>query len=128
MNLPQKNCCPNQGLTDPNCGQNEVLQHFLLTIKLIFHISWLHRISFTYNPTASFFMYRIVEWPWIEFRMRPMLFKKSSWNLFYSDAVGLPVKLAYYLLFHPYIFLRKASGGTGIEYKLLECECVQQKL
>ena len=34
--------------------------------KLIFHLSWLHRISFTHNPTASFSRYKIVEWPWIQ--------------------------------------------------------------
>ena len=26
---------------------------------MIFHISWLHRISFTYKPTASFFRHKI---------------------------------------------------------------------
>ena len=59
-------------------------------MKLIFHISWLHGISFTYNPTASFFRNRIVEWIEIVFKMRPTLFKKS-WNLFYSDVIGCPV-------------------------------------
>ena len=49
-------------------------------------------IIFTYNSTASFFRHWIVECPWIEFKRRPMLFKKS-WNLFYSNVVGLPVKL-----------------------------------
>ena len=60
-------------------------------IKLIFHISWLQGISFIYNPTASFFRY-IVEWPWIEFKMRPMLFM-NSWYFFNSKVVGRPVKL-----------------------------------
>ena len=40
---------------------------------MIFHVSWLYRISFTYNPTASY-RHRIVEWPWIEFK----------WGLCYS--------------------------------------------
>ena len=72
---------------------------FLLYLKmkdlneLIFHISWLYRISFTYNPTASFFRHRIVEWPWIEFKMRPMLFR-ISWNFSQSDVAENPVKLA----------------------------------
>ena len=60
---------------------------------MIFHISWLYRISFTYNPTASFSRHRIVEWPWIEFKMRTMLFK-ISWNLSQSNVAAHPVKLA----------------------------------
>ena len=61
-------------------------------IKLIFHVSWLHRISFIYNPTASFLRHRITEWPWIKLKMRPMPFKKS-WNLFCSDVIEHLVKL-----------------------------------
>ena len=34
-----------------------------------------------------------VEWPWIKFKMRPVLFKKS-WNIFYSNVVKHPVRLA----------------------------------
>ena len=59
-------------------------------ILLILHISWLYSISFTYNRTVSF---PVVEWLWIEFKTRPMLFKKY-WNHFYSNPVGHPVKLA----------------------------------
>ena len=47
----------------------------------MFRISWLHTISFTYNQTASFFRHRIVQWPWVEFKMSLMLSKKS-WNIF----------------------------------------------
>ena len=65
-------------------------------IKLIFQITWLHRISFTYKSTASFFRYRTVEWPWIKFKTRPTLFKKS-WNLFYSNVARHPDKLAYFI-------------------------------
>ena len=86
----------------PKLGPNEVLPAFSVLllyqkrkdfIKLIFHFNWLHRISFIYNHTNSFFRYKIVKWPWIEFKMRPMLFKES-WNLFYSNVVECPVKLA----------------------------------
>ena len=52
----------------------------------------LHRISFIYNPTASFLRHRIVEWPWIKLKMRPMPFKKS-WNLFCSNVIKHLVKL-----------------------------------
>ena len=34
-----------------------------------------------------------VKWPWIKFKMRPVLFKKS-WNIFYSNVVKHPVRLA----------------------------------
>ena len=61
-------------------------------MKLIFHISLLSRISFTYKPTASFFSHRIVESPRIVFKMRSILCKKF-WNLFYSNVLGYPLKL-----------------------------------
>ena len=64
------------------------------SLLLYFHISCLHGVSFTSNPSASFFRHGIVEWLWIEFKVRPMLFKKS-WNFFYSNIVRHPVKLAY---------------------------------
>ena len=64
-------------------------------MKLIYHISLLHTISFTCNLTVPF-RHRIVELPWIEFKMRPILFKKS-WNLFCSNVVERPAKLAYSL-------------------------------
>ena len=64
---------------------------------ILIRISWLYRISFTYNPTASFFRHKIVEWPWIQFKMRPMLFKKSC-NLFYAYVFLRSVKLACWLL------------------------------
>ena len=99
-----QNCSLGQCLTSSGAEtfkrkiRNEFFQRFLLLlkkkclIKLIFHISWLHKIYLTYNPTALFFRHKIVEWPKIEFKMRPMLFKKS-WNLSYSNVVGPPVKL-----------------------------------
>ena len=64
---------------------------------ILIRISGLYRISFTYNPTASFFRHKIVEWPWIQFKMRPMLFKKSC-NLFYAYVFLRSVKLACWLL------------------------------
>ena len=54
----------------------------------MFHVSWLHIISSTYNQNASFFRHRTVQWPWVEFKMRPMLFKKS-WNNFYLLSLSL---------------------------------------
>ena len=63
---------------------------------MISPISWLHRIFFTYNPTASFFRHKIVKWPCIEFKMRPMLFKKS-WNLSCSNVVKHPVNAACFI-------------------------------
>ena len=102
LKRPKIFCCPNQSLTDPNWGRNEVFQHFLSLfikrVKVLFHISWLHRISFTYNPTASFFRHRIVKWPWIKWKMRPMLFKKS-WSLFYPNVARHPVKLACFKIY-----------------------------
>ena len=94
LKRPKKIYGLNQSLTGANWGQIEVLQHFLsfFLIKFIFNISWIHRIYFTCNPTASFFRHRVVEWSWIEFKMRPMLFKKS-WNLFYSNVIERSVKL-----------------------------------
>ena len=62
-------------------------------IKLIFHISLLSRLSFIYKATASFFNHRIVESPRIVLKMRSILCKKS-WNLFYSNVLGHPLKLA----------------------------------
>ena len=80
-------------------------------IKLIFYHSfrhrsdyrnsmflWLHKYFSPITPVpcitlASFFRHRIVEWPSIEFKMYPMLLKKS-WNLFYSNVVRRPFKLA----------------------------------
>ena len=97
---------------------------------MIFHISWLHRISFTYNPTTSFFGHRIVEWTWIEFRMRPMSFKKS-WNLFYSNAVERAVKLACFLLEKlelpiPFLFLSSIIYNDHIKVneKVEKCSSV----
>ena len=49
----------------------------------------LHKLSFTYHPTASFFRNRIVEWSCIKSKIRPMLFKE----IFYSNAVRRPFKL-----------------------------------
>ena len=72
---------------------NQVHSSKNIFIKLIFHISWLHRISFAYNPISFFFRHRKAEWPWIEFKMRPKLFKKP-WNISDSNDVGRPVKLA----------------------------------
>ena len=46
------------------------------------------------NSTASFFRHRLVEWLWIKFRIRPMLFRKS-WNLFYCNVVGRLVELIF---------------------------------
>ena len=97
----KKNLWPKLGKLGPNrsgSGQNEVSQNFLsyfikrgkISLNWYF-ISIDYRIFFTYNPTASFIRHRIVEWPEIEFKMRPMLFKKC-WNLFYSN-VECPVKL-----------------------------------
>ena len=31
-------------------------------VRQVYIYSWVHRISFTYNPTASFFGHRIVQW------------------------------------------------------------------
>ena len=58
----------------------------------------LYIISFPYNPTVPFFRHRIVKWPWIEFKIRAMLFKKS-WNLFYSNVVVRLVKLDSFVSF-----------------------------
>ena len=59
---------------------NRYFLKLVFLIKLVFPISPLHRISFTYNFSAYLFRHSIVEWPWIE--LRPMLFKK--WGPYYS--------------------------------------------
>ena len=38
----------------------------LSLLHLYFHIRWSHRIYFTYNPTASFFMHRVVDLPTLD--------------------------------------------------------------
>ena len=102
------------------CENNEALQHFLLTllkredpIKLVFHISWLHIISFSYNRNASFFRHRIVEWPWIEFKMGPCcskVFEKISILMLLGVQSNLLVLFIYYFLImylipHPYMLI-----------------------
>ena len=49
----------------------------MIPVKVMFYIRLLDRISFIYNPTASFFKPRIAQWIGIEFKLRTMLFKKS---------------------------------------------------
>ena len=49
-------------------------------------------------------MHRIVEEPWIEFKLRPIIFKKS-YDLFYSNNVGRPVRLASVFVFAWYLSL-----------------------
>ena len=70
------------------------------------------------NPTAFFRRHRLVEWPWIKFKIRPMLFKKS-WNLFYCNVVGRPFKLACFLLNFFWKFLYGSSSLLDF------CHCLE---
>ena len=111
-------CGPNKGLADPNQNQNKILQHSPYFIKgrkilLIWYSQGLlHNIWLVIEQNRS--RNRIVEWPWIEFKMRPMLFKKS-WNLFYSNVVGRPAKLAW--LIKSYSFVLHFLGER--EYRVV---------
>ena len=81
----------------PNCGLSAFSSPCIERGKILLNWYFISVDYTVYNTqiTTASFRHGRVEWPQIEVKMRPMLFKKS-WNLFYSNGIVRPVKLAWF--------------------------------